>query len=93
LPKIVTTLAVIFGIALGTCGLMVILPESVGGQYRMWVGIVSLATLILSVLGLIVTVLIWIIALAIGSASSKRSDPQTLFRNSRRDSNDVDESS
>ena len=91
--KIVTILAVAFGIGLGLCGLSAILPSSGEEFHTNWLSLPSLLIMVLSFLGLIVTLLIWIISSAIGGFSAKGSDPQTLFGNSDKDSNDRDEPS
>jgi hypothetical protein len=86
--KIVTLLAVAFGIGLGLCGLSVVLPSSDTEFHTNWLSLPSLLIMVLSFLGLIVTLLIWIIASAISDFSTKSSDPQTLFGNSDEDSKD-----
>lgn len=91
--KIVTILAVAFGIGLGLCGLSALLPSSGEEFHTNWLSLPSLLIMVLSFVGLIVTLLIWIIASAIGGFSTKRSDPQTLFGNPDEDSNDRGKSS
>jgi hypothetical protein len=72
-PKIVTVLAVTFAVALGACGLTVLASSHGGGQYAMPLGILELAVMILSAAGLVVTVVVWVIASAIGNLNSKGS--------------------
>lgn len=62
-PKVVTVLAVTFGVALGACGLTALVGR---GDTAMTFGIVELAVMVLSAIGLIVAVIVWIIVTAIG---------------------------
>lgn len=89
--KIVTVLSIAFGIGLGLCGLSAILPSTGEEFHTNWLSLPSLLIMVLSFLGLIVTLFVWIIASAIGGFSAKDSDPQTLFGNSNDDSSDRDE--
>lgn len=80
--KAITILAIIFGVSLGLCGLT--FAASTGmrgdGQWIIILGLIELAAMILSAIGLVVTVIVWLIASANGYRSS--SDPQKLFDDS-----------
>jgi hypothetical protein len=85
--RIVVVLACTFGVGLGLCGLNAVLSlsgASVGGfgsamgSLRGVVAIVSLAAMILSALGLVLTVIVWVVVEAFG-IGRRGSDPQTLF--------------
>lgn len=89
--KVVTVLAVAFGIGLGLCGLSAILPSSGEEFHTNWLSLPSFLVMVLSFLGLVVTLFVWIVASVIGGFSVKNSGPQTLFGNSDEDSNDRDE--
>lgn len=87
--KIVVVLACTFGVGLGLCGLNAVLSVSgaaMGGvgsfiaPLRGIVGIVSLAAMVLSALGLVSTVIAWVVAEAFG-LGRPRSEPQRLFEN------------
>ena len=90
--KIVTVLAVVFGIALGMCGLTAALSSRAmggnGGALRsiqMFVismGVLELIALLLSAAGLLVTVVAWVVLAAVGSLSRKGTEPQRLFDDS-----------
>ena len=88
--KIVTVLAIAFGIGLGLGGLSMVLPSS-GQEIRTnWLSLPSLLIIALSFLGLIITLIVWGIMIAIGGFSPKGSAPQTLFGNPGEDSKDKD---
>jgi hypothetical protein len=63
--KIVTVLAIVFGISVGMCGLTAVFSaRSPGGESMAVVfGIIELVAMGLSALGLVVTVIVWVIAL------------------------------
>lgn len=85
--KTVTVLAIAFGIGLGLCGLSAVLPSSGEEFHTNWLSLPSLLIMVLSFLGLIITLIIWVITSAIGSSS----DTQTLFGDSEEDLNDRDQ--
>ena len=92
--KTVTVLASIFGIALGLCGMNLVLlrfgigrggPESYfGGPVLSTLGLIELAAMAISGPLLVVTVIVWVISGALGTG--RGSDPQRLFDNSDSDS-------
>jgi hypothetical protein len=86
--KIITVLAVAFGVGLGLCCLNGTLAaagvarKSIGAfadPILSIIGILSLAVMILSAIGLIITTILWVIAAVVGSFSPKESEPQRLF--------------
>lgn len=81
--KIITILAIIFGVSLGLCGLTYAASTHVrgDGQWIIIFGILELAAILLSAVGLVITVIVWIVASATGYRSSS-SDPQKLFDDS-----------
>lgn len=85
--KIVTVFAVAFGIGLGLCGLSAILPSSAQGFDLNPLSLPSLLIMVFSFLGLIITLIFWMITRAIGGFSAKGSSPPTLLGNSKEDSN------
>jgi hypothetical protein len=85
--RIVVILACTFGVGLGLCGLNGVLSasgaamgdsNSVMGPLMGVVAVVSLLAMVLSGLGLILTVIAWVVSEAFGLGWG-RSDPQTLF--------------
>lgn len=78
-PKIVTVLAVTFAIALGACGLTVLVSSHGGGEYAMPLGILELVVMVLAAAGLVVTVVVWVVASALGNIGPKGSETQRLF--------------
>lgn len=66
-PKIVTVLAITFGVALGACGLTALTSSTKAAQYLLPFGLVELAVMALSALGLVLTVFVWLVAAAIGN--------------------------
>jgi uncharacterized Tic20 family protein len=62
--KIVTVLAIVFAISLGLCGVTVALTSTVhgGGSVLIFGMIVEAIAMGLSALGLLVTVIVWVIA-------------------------------
>lgn len=65
-PKIVTVLAITFGVATGACGLTALASARAGG-YLLPLGIIELAVMALSALGLVLTVIVWLVVSAIGN--------------------------
>jgi hypothetical protein len=74
------------------CGLWAVLPSSDEEFHTNWLSLPSLVIMVLSFLGLIITLIVWIVARVIHGFSVKSSGPQTLFGNSDEDSKDRDES-
>ena len=81
-PKVVTVLAVSFGVGLGACGLTALASSHGGADYFLPLGLIELAVILLSALGLIVTVIVWIVASLLGQTGSQ---PQRLFNDSDKD--------
>jgi hypothetical protein len=83
--KIVTVLAIIFGIALGLCGLNGVLMaiiksnEEFGAPLLVTTGIVEIGGMLLSGVCLVLTVIAWVILSAVGSFSRSGAEPQKLF--------------
>jgi len=67
-PKIVIVLAVTFGVALGACGLTAIgltaIGGTLGGNFAITLGLIELGVMLLSLLGLVLTLIAWAIAAA-----------------------------
>ena len=61
--KIVTVLAIAFGIGLGLCGLSSVLPSHDLGMN--WLSWLSLPIMVVSLLGLILTLIAWVIRIVI----------------------------
>lgn len=90
--KIMTILAVAFGIGMGLCGLSVVLPSSDSEFHTNWLSLPSLLIMALSFIGLIATLLIRIVGSAFGDFSASRSGPQTLFGKTEEERKDRDQS-
>jgi hypothetical protein len=86
-PKVVTILASTFGIALGACGLTALASSRItgGGGFLLPLAFIELGVMILSAVGLVLTVLVWIIASILGYTGSHGSEPQQLFHSSSAD--------
>ena len=80
-PKIFTVLAIVLGISLGLCGLttFVSLGAGNGRSLLMTLGILELGAIVLSLVGLLVTVVAWIVLAPVAGFSRKESDTQRLF--------------
>jgi hypothetical protein len=85
-PKIVTILAVVFGIGVGLCGLDYFLAAHNIGKSHEEFGVgpldgVSILVMLLSAAGLVLAVLAWIVAAILGRTGSGRDEanPQTPF--------------
>jgi hypothetical protein len=82
--KIVVALAVAFGLGLGLCGLDFFLLLR-GSQTHTQafgvgpVGVASLTVLILSAIGLVVTIILWVVMAMVASFSRKNSEPPQLL--------------
>jgi len=81
-PKLVTVLAVTFAVALGTCGLTAFVGAKWGGAYVLPLGLVELAVIVLSGVGLLISVILWVVAAALGNSTAGESDTIRLFDNS-----------
>lgn len=88
--KIVIVLASAFGIALGLCGMNLVLlnlgigvghnsGNYFGGPLLSTLGIVELAVMVISAVGLVITVAAWVITSAVGGFRRGESEPQQLF--------------
>ena len=85
--RIVTVLAVAFGVALGLCGLNLAL--STGGVFRnagqvgssilVGSGMIEIAVMVLSGFGLVLTVVVWVVASAVSQDGGNGSEPQRLY--------------
>ena len=89
--KTVTVLAVVFGIGLGLCGLSYVLPSSDNEFHTNWLSGVSLLVIVLSFLGLVVSLIIWAIRGIIGSSTERTSATQTLFGSSEEEHKERDQ--
>lgn len=78
-PKVVTVLAITFGVALGACGLTGIAATRGGNDALVSLAFIELALILLSAVGLVLTVVVWIIASALGKTEHRGSAPQRLF--------------
>ena len=80
--KIVVVLAIAFGVGLGLCGMSFLFPMRGNEEFGTGpVGDVSAWIMILSVFGLVVTLIVWMIAAISGSRLSGDDGPQRLFEN------------
>jgi hypothetical protein len=82
--KIIVGLAVAFGLGLGLCGLDFFLLVRASGTHTQGfgvdtIGVLSLAVLILSPIGLVATAILWVVLAAVGSSSRKNSEAQRLL--------------
>lgn len=84
-PKLATVLAIILGVGIGTCGLNFVAVSALG---RVNSGLTSvlfatawleLLVMVLSAVGLAVTLIAWGVVTVVNSGLSERSGPQTLF--------------
>lgn len=79
--KIVTVLAIGFGVALGLCGLTGALSTMARGNVG-FLGplvIIELGAMLLCAVGLVLTVVVWVVAAIIDKSTHKGSDPRRLF--------------
>jgi len=82
--RIVTVLAIVFGIALGSCGITAAI--ALGGarlnqgfaSALMFLGYAEAAVMVLSAVALVVVVAMWIVASFLGNFNRGSSDPQRL---------------
>ncbi|HEU5352663.1 MAG TPA: hypothetical protein VFU55_13810 [Terracidiphilus sp.] len=85
--KIVVILASTFGVALGACGLTALVSRGINdnGQFLSYFGLLELAVMILSSIGLVLTIIIWVIASIFGNRGGSDSEPIRIFDNSSED--------
>jgi hypothetical protein len=74
-------LAIVFGISLGLCGVTFLASsgESSGTGFFMSLGVLELAAMGLSAVGLIVTVVVWVTLAVIASFQEAKPRPQKLI--------------
>jgi quinol-cytochrome oxidoreductase complex cytochrome b subunit len=79
--KIITVLAIVFGISLGLCGVTAVLSSggNIGGSFLVGLGILVTAAILLSIAGLLLTLLVFVTLSIFGSFGEKASQPQKLF--------------
>jgi hypothetical protein len=81
--KIVTVLAIVFGVSLGLCGVTAALASQMrgSGDFLLPMGIIELIAMGLSAVALVVTVVVWVIASIVGGPGSGSADkgPLKLF--------------
>jgi hypothetical protein len=81
-PKLVTVLAAIFGIALGACGLTALVGARFNGASVLPLGIVELVVMVLSAVGLLISLTVWGVASALGKTAAGGPDTIRLFDDS-----------
>jgi len=79
--KIVTVLAVVFGISIGLCGLTAALSSQMGGggDFLLPLGIIELIAMGLSAVGLVLTVVVWVIASIVAGRGGRSDRTIKLF--------------
>jgi len=81
--KIVTVLAVAFGISLGLCGLTFFVSSArrggAGDSLFVGLGLLELVAMVLSAAGLLLTVVAWVTLAVVSSFQEKVSQPLKLF--------------
>jgi len=93
-PKVITVLAIVFGIALGSCGITAMIALGGAGRSQGFgpalavLGYGELLVMILSAVGLVVVAAVWIVASITGSFHRGRSEPQRLFESEEEKKND-----
>lgn len=70
--KIVTILAVTFGIAVGACGLTAVASAGAHGAVLLPLMFLEMAVMLISALGLVIFLILWIIAAATRKAEGDR---------------------
>jgi hypothetical protein len=79
--RIVTVFAIIFGVALGLCGITAIFPSG-RTQAFPTVALVEFGAMVLAAAGMVLTIAVWVIWTVINNFSGKGTSPQKLFDNS-----------
>ena len=90
--KIVIILACTFGLGIGLCGITAFAAGAMHGSrssenFLAVLGIIDAALILLSAVGLVVSVIAWVVFSLTGRSGSNQTDPQTLFDSSHHDSN------
>jgi len=78
--RIVTVLAIVFGISLGLCGLTFVISSggNIGGDSLFTLGMLELAALVGSATGLVLTLVVFVTLAVIGRFSKKVSQSENL---------------
>jgi hypothetical protein len=83
--KIVTVLAIVFGISLGLCGATAFLSNVVDGggrgimNFLIGFGVLEMIAIVLSAVGLVMTLIVFVTLLIFRGFSKKVSQPQKFF--------------
>ena len=79
--KIVAILAIVLGVSLGLCGVTAFLAFNTrsGGDFLLGFGYLELAAIVLSAVGLALTLVVFVTLWVFGGFSEKVSQPQKLF--------------
>jgi hypothetical protein len=77
--KIITVLAIVFGISLGLCGVTFLSSGRGSGGFLIGFGMLELAAIVLSAAGLALTLVAFVTLSIFGGFSEKVSQPQKLF--------------
>lgn len=81
--RVVTVLVVIFGIALGACGLTLVAAKTSAARYMAPFALLELVVIVLSAVALVLAVAVWIVVAAVGDRAHG-AGPQKLFDDSDR---------
>ncbi len=79
-PKVVTVLAVTFGVALGACGVTALMansPAFSNGNAALGFGVIELVVMLLSAAGLVLTAIVWFVVALVGDRAAPATT--TLF--------------
>jgi hypothetical protein len=85
LPKALVFLAAVFLVASGLCGLQLLASNHASGDWPLFIplGLIELAAMVISAVGIVVVLLIWIGSAIFASIANRGdADPKSLFDSS-----------
>jgi hypothetical protein len=79
--KIITVLAIIFGVSLGLCGVTAMFASRMrtNSNFLVSFGMIELVGILGSAAGLVGTTALWVVLTAVGSFGGSRSESQRIF--------------
>jgi uncharacterized membrane protein len=81
--KIVTILAIVFGVSLGLCGLTVVAADRWSGLIAL--GVIEVVAMVLSAAGIVAMGSIWVLVSIFGESREQETGLQKLFEDEKRD--------
>lgn len=84
-PKVITVLAIVFGVSLGLCGLTAFASRAISWAPALVpLGFLELAGILFSAMGLVVMTVLWVVATALNRTGPSGDGSQRLFESNEK---------